>query len=863
MKKIYFALAVLSMLCALPQLSAQGQTQHTGDSTVSIPVSGVCQMCKDRIEGAAKGRGVRLAVWDMNKKVLTVVFNPGSVTIDKIRKRVVEAGHDAWPLKADNDIYAALPACCLYRDIKDDDQIVHPEKTLTSPDDTTGTGKITGVVMEEDKKGNFAPLRGASVVWLGTQYGTTTDSNGVFVLNRMKGGGKLTVSYAGYAPDTLTADPTGDMIILLAPGVKLGDVTVYARQKTSYVSSLGAVRTQVMTEKELFKAACCNLSESFETNPSVDVSYNDAITGSKQIQLLGLSGNYTQLSVESMPGPRGLATAQGLNFIAGPWVESIQLNKGVGSVVNGFESIAGQINVELKKPEQADPFFFNFYINSAAKSDLNVVMARKLGKRWSTALLLHDNFMTRSNVDFNKDGFRDMPAGNLFSVINRWKYSDGKNWEAQAGIKVLESNQIAGETEFEPEKHRLGTVFYGVGMKTSRYEVFGKIGYVFPEKRYKSIGLQVSAYSHLQDSYFGTTVYDGRQKNLYVNLIYQSLIGTTTHKFRTGISFNSDSYNELFKTDRYRRTENVPGTFFEYTYSPVPNFNAVAGVRIDYNNLYSWFATARMHLRYEPVKGTTIRISAGRGQRTANIFAENNAVFVSGRQVQVVSSYFGKAYGLSPEVAWNKGISIDQKLRLFNRNALFSLEYFRNDFRQQVITDVEDAHKIYFYNLTGKSFSNSVQAELSMEPVRKLDVRIAWRFFDVQSAYRGHLMEKPFTAKHRAFANFAYEYRGWKLDYTVNYIGPKRIPLLEDSMSHEFNSSYSEAYFQMNAQVTKTLGKKKAIDVYAGGENLTNFMQHDMIISPDTPFGANFDASMIWGPVNGRLIYAGIRYRVK
>ena len=722
---------------------------------------------------------------------------------------------------------------------------------------------IKGVVLETDNKGNFLPLEGASVIWLGTQHGTTTDSSGVFKLLPYTAEQRLVVSYSGYRNDTISIQRSGELKIILASNQQLNEVKITAKQRSTYVSALSTIRTQIMTEKELFKAACCNLSESFETNPSVDVSYNDAVTGSKQIQLLGLSGNYTQLTVENLPGPRGIATPLGLSFVAGPWVESIQLNKGVGSVVNGYESIAGQINIELKKPEKAERLYLNAYVNNMGKTDLNLNLTHKIGKKWSTALLLHDDFLTNKSIDFNKDGFRDLPTGNLFSAVNRWKYEDNKGFVTQFGFKVLIDSRTGGETAYNEQDDKFTTNHYGLGIATKRFEGFAKIGYVFPEKKYKSIGLQLSAFNHQQDSYFGLNGYNATQHNFYANLIYQSIIGTTAHKFRTGLSYTADKYKEELKNKLYNRKEMVPGGFFEYTFTPVEKFNIVAGIRADYNSLFGWFITPRLHLRYEPVKGTTIRAGVGRGQRTANIFAENMSVLVSSRQLHILTSATGKAYGLDPEIAWNKGISIDQKLKLFKRAASLGLDFFRNDFENQVVVDLEDARKVNFYNLIGKSFSNSFQAELQLEPARKLELRLAYRLFDVRTTFNNQLLQKPFTAKHRAFANLAYETDGWKFDYTININGSKRIPGTSVNPASYQLTTQSPSYLLMNAQVSKIVGKKYPFEMYLGGENLTNYFQQAAIISAAQPFSPYFDASLVWGPVSGRLLYIGVRYKIK
>jgi hypothetical protein len=869
MKRYKFLFAAFLLLI---QYSANGQAGK--DSATSFRVSGACEMCKDRIENTLKLKGISSAIWDVDSKILSLIYNPRKIGLLKIHKLIAEAGHDTQLEKAVDAVYNELPACCHYREIEKRNEALEQQVQKSAGADSSllknetiqlpvSSHVVKGVVLEENKKGMFAPLSGASVVWLGTKQGTVTDTSGVFVIPHLTGAERLVISYAGYKPDTMTIADMSELKIILASDKSLNEVRIVAKQRSTYVSALSPLRTQVMTEKELFKAACCNLSESFETNPSVDVSYNDAVTGSKQIQLLGLSGNYTQLTVENLPGPRGIATPLGLNFIAGPWVESIQLNKGVGSVANGYESIAGQINVELKKPEKAERLYANAYVNNMGRTDLNLVLAQPIGKKWSTALLLHDDFLTNKNIDFNNDGFRDLPTGNQFSAVNRWRYEDGKGFLSQFGFKVLLDNRTGGQSAFNPDKDKFTTNYFGLGIHTKRYEGFAKIGYVFPEKKYKSIGLQLSAFKHRQDSYFGMTSYDAVQNNLYANLIYQSIIGNTNHKFRTGLSVSADKFDEDFRNVNYKRTETVPGAFFEYTFTAGEKFSLVAGLRTDYNSLFDWFVTPRVHIRYEPVKGTTIRLSAGRGQRTANIFAENTSVFVSSRQINILSPVAGKAYGLDQEVAWNKGVSLDQKLKLFSRDALISLDFFRNDFDNQVVVDMEDARQVRFYNLNGKSFSNSFQAELNMEPARKFDIRLAYRLFDVKTTYSNQLLQKPLTAKHRAFMNLAYEISGWKFDYTLNYNGTKRIPSTLVNPVQYQRATGSPDYLYMNAQLSKVLGKKRPIEFYIGGENLGNFFQRDVIIAPDQPFSNYFDASLVWGPVSGRLIYAGFRYKLK
>jgi outer membrane receptor for ferrienterochelin and colicins len=826
---------------------AQDAKNEKLTSTV-FKVYGACEQCKDRIELAIKIKGVRIGNWNVDTKMLTLQYDSSVVSLEKIQNKIVAVGHDLETKKANDKVYEQLDACCHYREMDDGGH----EITL-----------VKGVVLQENTKGKFEPMPNASVYWLGTGKGVVTDSLGVFEINTDTKTQQLVISYTGFKADTLTVVHANDLKVIMASKGQLSEVTVFSRQLGSFIPYMNPIRTQVMTGTELLKAACCNLSESFETNPSVDVSYNDAVTGSKQIQLLGLSGNYTQLTVENLQGPRGLATPLGLNSIAGPWIESIQLTKGTGSVANGFESIAGQINVELKKPETSEKLLGNIYVNDQGKTDLNLNLATKLNTNWSTALLLHDNFANKV-VDMNMDGFKDLPTGNTVSIVNRYKYDNSKGLLAQFGVKVFEDRKLGGQNTYNSNKDQFSQNAYGISINTKRYELFGKLGYVFPQQKFKSIGLQLSAINFNQSSSFGYTNYTGKQQSFYTNLIYQSIISSTIHKFRTGLSFQYDKYKEGYKLSNFERKEIVPGSFFEYTYTPNDKWSMVAGIRADNNNLYGSFVTPRINIRYEPITGTVFRFSAGKGQRTANIFAENNSLFVSQRRITITPQNYNGAYALNQEIAWNKGVSLDQKFTLWGNPATIAVDYFRNDFKNQVVVDLETPYQINIYNLEGKSYSNSVQAELNMTPIKKLDLRIAYRYFDVKQTYGYALLERPFIAKNRAFLSVDYATNNdWKFNYTITYNGPKRIINNLSYLSFAAISNNSPSYYLMNAQVSKTFGKPHSMDIYAGVENISNFFQPNTIISADQPYSPNFDAAMIWGPVTGRMLYFGWRIRIK
>ncbi|MDR0792106.1 MAG: carboxypeptidase-like regulatory domain-containing protein, partial [Chitinophagaceae bacterium] len=431
---------------------------HAQNTSATFKVYGNCVQCKNRIESAVHVKGVSKADWNVDTKMLSLIYNPSIISLEKIHQKIADAGHDTELKKAKDEVYNALPSCCWYR--KND-----ADKLL-----------VKGMVLEEDRKGNFKPLVGAAVIWYNSGGGTITNNAGMFSIPRDAQSGKLIVSYVGFASDTIRVTNDNELKIILASNKQLTDVTVTATNRNWYSSMITPIKTINFGEKELLKAACCNLSESFETNPSVDVSYSDAISGSKQIQLLGLSGIYTQLTVENMPGPRGIATANGLDLIPGTWIESIQLTKGTGSVANGFESIAGQINIEEKKPENSEKLYAGAYINNFGKNDVNLNLSQKINDKWSTALLLHNDYLGKQKMDENNDGFRDMPYGNLFTAMNRWKYNDNKGVMLQFGAKLLTDNKTGGENNFNSSTDELTTNVYGLNMKTQRYEGFAKIG---------------------------------------------------------------------------------------------------------------------------------------------------------------------------------------------------------------------------------------------------------------------------------------------------------------------------------------------------------------------------------------------------
>lgn len=748
---------------------------------------------------------------------------------------------------------------------------------------------VRGVVLEATSKGVFKPLVGTSVQWLDGASGTVTDTNGVFLLPmpltyKSDTINKIIISYLGFKSDTIevnSANLEKVRVILVEDQSSLTEVEITGRNQSSFMDALSPLNTKLMSEKELFKAACCNLSESFETNPSVDVNFADAVTGAKQIQMLGLSGIYTQLTTENLPNTRGLAAIYGLSYVPGTWIESIQVTKGTGSVANGFESIAGQINVEMKKtditPKMGERLYINTYANDWGRVEGNLNWTQKISSRWATTTMLHANGQPLK-IDHHKDGFLDIPLGQQLNAINRWRYDNGKGFLFQAGLKSMYDDRTGGQVNFNKETDKFTTNNYGLGINTKRWEVFAKAGYVFPKKQYQSIGVMASAMSHTNNNYYGLSTYNANQQSIYLNIIYQSVLNNTNHKYRVGISQMIDRYDESIAIKNandtlginFLRTEIVPGAFVEYTWTITSKITTIAGLRGDYHNMFGFFTTPRLHGKWEITKTTQLRFSAGRGQRTANILAENSSIFASARQLNITPSLtgnVGKAYGLSPEVAWNYGISLNKEFRFNGKDGSIVFDFYRTDFQNQVVVDYDrNPQQINFYNLAGKSYSNSFQTEINYELLKRLEIRIAYRWYDVKTTYSGTLLARPLIASHRAFANVSYTTRNkWKLDYTINWNGAKRIPSTSTNPENYQFANSSPYYWVMNAQLSKSLGNpnKQWVDIYLGIENLTDFRQTNLIVAADQPFGRYFDTSLIWGPIVGRMWYLGVRYKLK
>ncbi len=726
--------------------------------------------------------------------------------------------------------------------------------------------KISGMIMEANVKNESIGLSGANVYWLNTSVGVVTDIDGTFSIPYKKEYKQLVISYVGFKTDTLTISEPKMIQHWLQPTSNLDEITVKSRKQATAKSYLQATNVFTVSSDELLKAACCNLSESFETNPSIDVNFADAVTGTRQIKMLGLNSPYILIATENIPSIRGASQAFGLSFIPGTWVESIQITKGAGSVVNGYESIAGQINAELVKPSTDNKLFVNLYGASSERLELNTHINTKVNDKWYTGLYLHGNTHNKKH-DVNNDGFMDMPKYNQINIMNRWQYTNAeKGFVSFINLKFLNDEKQTGELDFNPETDKLTTNNWGSEIDTRRYEVSAKLGYVNPEIPYQSLGVQTAFSSHKQDSYFGLNRYDITHNSLYANAIYNSIISDSRHKIKTGVSYTYDHYDELVNVTDYERTERSVGAFFEYNYDNLDKLNVTAGIRIDDHNLLGTFVTPRVHARYTPWEKSALRASFGRGKRSANIFAENQQLFSTSRSINIVNTN-GNVYGLDPEIAWNYGLSYLQGFNLFGRKADVTLDYYKTDFKNQIVVDYENPQEVSFYNLEGDSYANSFQAEFNYNVFEYFDLRMAYKYYDVKTDYNSGKLSKPLVPTNRLFANASYETRmhgddkgRWKFDATFNWLGAQRFTSTVGNPVLYQLPNKTPTLATLNAQVTKVFSPK--FEVYLGGENITNVRQANPILGADDPFGANFDTTFVYGPIFGSMYYAGLRFKI-
>ena len=656
---------------------------------------------------------------------------------------------------------------------------------------------------------------------------------------------------------TLSFAQTTQIVDTLQTQSDLNAALVTGRRQGTFLSKSTPLRTEVISAAGLCKMACCNLAESFENSASVSVGYADAVTGARQIRLLGLSGIYTQMSDENRPSMRGLLTPFGLGFVPGQWLESIQIAKGPGSVTNGYEAITGQINMEYRKPTTEQPLFVNLFFSNSLRIEANVVSSLQLNHKWSTALFGHFSTDPKPH-DGNKDGFLDEPLTFHYNFANRWAFSPGNGVQWHFGFRALYETRESGQNGTDGWKSHImnkGANFYsklGIPLKKPGTERAATA---------PSVALVIDYTYHQLDTWFGwrEKSYDATQHSFFANLKLQCGIGDA-HRFNLGLSGHYDHIDEtlspLFRPPseisppiyHLGRKENVWGAYGEYTLSLQDKFLWVLGARLDKNNLYGWLFTPRANVKYNFSDNLIFRASGGKGYRSPNLIADNVGILSTGRWLKFDSQ-------LDMEQAWTYGVNLTAYFKVgWGERSSLGFDYFRSDFTHQIVVDQErDRDYVWFYNLDGSSYSNTFQVDLMLEPIERFSILTTFRYTDARLHLAGQgLVERPLMSRYKGVLNIQYITRMniWTFDATAQLNGPSRLPSFVEK-------AYSPVYPMFYAQITR---KFRDLELYIGGENLFNYKQPFPIIEAENPFSHDFNATVIWGPLTGIKGYVGLRF---
>lgn len=719
---------------------------------------------------------------------------------------------------------------------------------------------ILGKVTNNKKE----PLQGASVYWLGTSESVKTGEKGEFeIMITDTNNYILIASFSGYTSDTLEVNNQSFVEFRLKEIKIIEEVVVTGQRDGVIISNVNPIKTEIITQTELRKAACCDLAGCFETQTTVQPQTTNVITNSKELRILGLSGVYNQVLIDGFPMIQGLSYTYGISSIPGTLVDNIYVSKGANSVLQGYESISGQINVETKEPDKTDKLLLNVYMNNFAEKHLNANYAFK-HKKWSNLTAVH-TVQPANKIDRDKDNFLDLPQLTRYMVSNKWKYGNDKDWgwSSRIGIRIVNEQRIGGQTFYNSEKDKGSTTIYGQTVNINQPEIWTKTGYRFNDKH--KITLFASSFHQDQHSYFGTVKYDAKQTNFYSNIQYE-LNYLQKHSLKTGVSFRYLNLNEtiaftdttLYRTydGNYKKTEIIPGIFSENSMSFFKDkLTWIAGIRADKHNQFGLIVTPRTLLKYDLTKQTVIRASIGTGWRTVNLFSENIGLLVSSRNIIFTEK-------LNPEKAVNFGLNFIQKFERKNISGYISVDYYRTNFQNQIFPDYNtDPTKAIIKNFTETSVSNGLQSELYLKIWKRFELKTGYNFLDVYREVNGTKQALPFNPHHKFLTTFSYKpvTNKFHFDVNIHWYGKQRLPDTKSNPVEFQRSDYSKQYTLVNAQFTYNF---KRFEVYSGCENIFNFRQNRPIISWQNPFSPYFDTSSVWGSTRGREIYVGVRFKL-
>lgn len=710
---------------------------------------------------------------------------------------------------------------------------------------------------------NEEPLIGASIYWLGTNMHTIADDLGQFQLKTVANNSLLVASYVGYQSDTLEiAKGTGQITFILGEDNILAEVVVQGKQDAVIISNINPIKTEQITQTSLKQAACCDLAGCFGGQTSVKPQTTNVITNSKELRILGLSGVYNQVLIDGFPMIRGLSYTYGISSIPGTIVDNIYISMGANSVLQGYESISGQINVETKKPLNTDKLFLNVYLNSFMEKHINLNYAFKKG-RWNSLTAFH----TVQPADrFDKDGdtFLDVPLLTRYSFTNKWSYGNSNEWgwHSQIGFRLLNEKRLGGQVNFEADD-KGSTAVYGQHVQMNQPEIWTKTGYKWDDVHH--LNFYFSGFYQNQDSYFGAVNYDAKQTYLYAKAQYEYTY-SEKQSLKTGLSFRYLNLKELITFDNdildrtydgnYQLKEVIPGFFAENTLLLLEDkLTWMAGIRGDYHNDFGFQLTPRTLLKYNLTDRTILRANIGFGWRTLNLFSENIGLLASSRDIVVADD-------LAPEEAWNYGINFTSKFGEDKIGGYLSLDYYRTDFNNQIFPDYDtDSRQAIIQNFEGESISNGFQTELFLNFGPNISWKGGYTFLDVYQREGGEKRLLPFNARHKLLSTFSFQSTSNKyhLDMNLHWYGQQRLPNTTLNPMEFQRPDFSVPYTVVNAQFTYNF---KRLELYGGCENIFDFRQNQPILSWENPFGPYFDTSSVWGPTRGREFYVGMRFTV-
>ena len=441
-----------------------------------------------------------------------------------------------------------------------------------------------------------------------------------------------------------------------------------------------------------------------------------------------------------------------------------------------------------------------------------------------------------------------MPRRQQFHLSNRWKLVTD-HYIMHAGLSLLKEKREGGQTThshntfvatLSPQTSQ-SPHLYTISTEADRFEAYMKHAFILNPERQENIALMANGSLHLQDAQYGHQLYDNNEKTINAQLMYETSLGNI-HQLSLGTSISHYHSHQHLGTTSLKEDETTGGAYAQYTLT-LDKVTLMAGLRADHSSLYHWFLTPRLHFKYSPNDLVNIRLSAGKGYRTPHFYAENHYLMASSRPINLLSIP-------KQEKAWNYGFNTAWNIPLADKMLKLNAEYYFTDFESQLVVDYHN-NAIDVYN-TDKGYSHTFQIDANYPLLQGLTATAAWRWNDVKSRYHGQLMQRPLTSRYKALFSLSYApgLGLWHFDTTLQLCGGGRI--VDDEQFH--------SYEQLQAQVTRDFPR---FSVYVGGENLTNRRQHDPIRGYDDPWGKAFDATLVWGPVHGPIVYAGIRMNIE